>query len=303
MAKNPYEILGVTTDASDDEIKKRYRKLAKELHPDLNPGDVDAEERFKRISAAYGIIGDPDKRKRFDKGEIDESGQEKPEQPFYRQYADEGGGFRYHTTAGYDDFVDLSDLFGGRGARRQGATEGFAMRGPDLRYQLEVDFLEAVNGAKKRIILPDGSALDLTVPKGLENGQTLRLKDKGAPGLGEGPPGDALVQVSIRPHAYFVRDGDNIKLELPITIDEAVLGGKIEVPTIAGKVSLNIPKGTSGGRTLRLRGKGVENGKTKKTGDQLVELRIVLPSNIDPELENVMTKWKAEHAYDPGRNF
>jgi len=303
MADNPYQMLGVTADASDDEIKKAYRKLAKELHPDLNPGDAAAEERFKKISAAYGIIGDPDKRERFDKGEIDETGQERPEQQYYRQYADDGGGFRYHSTAGYDDFVDLSDLFGGRGARQRGTAEGFAMRGPDLRYHLEVDFLEAANGAKKRIMLPDGSALDLTVPKGLADGQTLRLKGKGAPGLGEGPPGDALVQVTVRPHAYFVREGDDVKMILPITIDEAVLGGQVDVPTISGKVSLKIPKGSSGGRILRLRGKGITDAKSNKAGDQLVELRVVLPETIDPQLEEALSAWKAEHAYDPGRKF
>jgi len=303
MAENPYDVLGVSPKATDAAIRKAYRKLAKELHPDLNPGDKKAEERFKHVSAAYAVVGDEETRARFDRGELDESGQKRPEQQFYKEYADRDGGFRYHTSAGYDDFVDLSDLFGGRFGGGRDSRSGFSMRGPDLRYGLEVDFLEAVQGAKKRIMLPDGGALDLTVPAGFRDGQVLRLKGKGGPGLGEGPPGDALVEITVRPHPYFKREGDDITLQVPITIDEAILGAKIEVPTISGKVALKIPKGSSGGRVLRLKGKGVKGPGRSKKGDQLVELRIVVPEKIDPELEEAIKDWRAKNAYDPGRAF
>ena len=303
MAENPYDVLGVSPKATDAEIRKAYRKLAKEFHPDLNPGDKKAEERFKHVSAAYAVVGDEETRARFDRGELDESGQERPEQQFYKEYADRDGGFRYHTSAGYDDFVDLSDLFGGRFGGGRDGRSGFSMRGPDLRYGLEVDFLEAVQGAKKRIMLPDGGALDLTVPAGFRDGQVLRLKGKGGPGHGEGPPGDALVEIAVRPHPYFKREGNDIKLQVPITIDEAILGAKIEVPTISGKVALRIPKGSSGGRVLRLKGKGVKGPGRSKKGDQLVELQIVVPEKIDPELEEAIKDWRAKNAYDPGRAF
>ena len=181
-------------------------------------------------------------RAKFDRGEIDESGQERPQQQYYKEYADHDGGFRYHTSAGYDDFIDLSDLFGGRfgggpgaGGPGAGGRSGFAMRGPDMRYDLEIEFLEAVQGASKRITLPEGGTLDLKVPAGFRDGQVLRLKGKGGPGMGEGPPGDALVEISVRPHPFFTRDGNDIRLQVPITIDEAILGAKIDVPTDLGQ--------------------------------------------------------------------
>lgn len=304
MSEDPYKVLGVARDASQDAIRKAYRKLAKEAHPDLNPGDKKAEDRFKTISAAYDIVGDADKRARFDRGEIDASGTERPsQQDFYRQYADADGGFRYQSSAGFDDFADISDLFSDmfqRGGRGGGAGRGpRQMKGQDLRYQLPVDFLDAVNGAKRRVTMPDGRTLDITVPPGTRSGQTLRLKGKGVPGTNGGPDGDALVEIQVGAHPLFERDGDDIVVELPISIDEAVLGGKVAVPTTTGKVNLTIPKGASSGQTLRLRGKGVPAGKNRAAGDQRVKLKIVMPAGIDEDLETFMKSWRESHAYNP----
>lgn len=303
MSEDPYKVLGVARDASQDAVRKAYRKLAKEAHPDLNPGDKKAEDRFKAISAAYDIVGDADKRARFDRGEIDASGTERPsQQDFYRQYADADGG-RYQSSAGFDDFADLSDLFSDmfqRGGRGGGAGRApRQMRGQDLRYQLPVDFLEAVNGAKRRVTMPDGKTLDIAVPPGTRSGQTLRLKGKGMAGMNGGPVGDALVDIQVAAHPLFERDGDDIVVELPISIDEAVLGGKVAVPTITGTVNLTIPKGASSGQTLRLRGKGVPAGKDRLAGDQRVKLKIVMPPGIDEELETFMKSWRESHAYNP----
>lgn len=295
MEKDLYATLGAKRGASADDIRKAYRKLAKETHPDLHPGDKAAEERFKKVTAAFDILGDPAKRKRYDAGEIDASGQERPEQRYYREYADGDGGFRYRSQEGFNDFSDLfGDLFG-----RNKAGAGFSMRGSDFRYNLDIGFLEAVNGAKKRVLLPEGDTLDITVPAGVEQGQVLRLKGKGGPGVGRGPAGDALIELKIRPHPLFEREGDDILLELPVTLDEAVLGAKVEAPTIHGRVSLAVPKGASGGQILRLRGKGIKNAQTGVTGDQRVKIKIVLPAVVDGDLQNFMQSWREEHRYDP----
>lgn len=301
MADDPYKVLGVAREAAADDIRKAYRKLAKENHPDLHPGDTAAEERFKAVAAAYDLLGDPDKRARFDGGEIDASGQEKPEQQYYRDYADAGAGHPYHSTEGFADFADagdvFSDLFGHvRGAGRAGGD--FRMRGGDARYSFAVDFLDAVNGAKQRINLPDGAALDLTIPAGVRDGQVLRLKGKGMAGIGGGPPGDALVEVHVRPHKLYRREGDDIHIELPITLAEAVRGAKIDVPTIGGKVTMTVPKGANSGTRLRLKGKGVAAGKSKR-GDQYVTLTVVMPDRPDDELAEFLERWEGENPYDP----
>jgi DnaJ-class molecular chaperone len=288
MDQELYRTLGVGRSATHDEIRGAYRRLAKEYHPDRNPGNTAAEEKFKRISAAFDILGDPDKRKKYDNGEIDASGRETG--GFYGG----GGAGRYKTS---DNFGDFGDIFGDVFGRSQGG--GFNMRGMDYRYHLEIDFLEAVNGVKKRVLLPEGETLDINVPSGVVQGQVLRLKGKGGPGVGRGQPGDALIELKIRTHGFFEREGDDIILDLPITIDEAVLGGKVEAPTIDGRVALTIPKGASSGQLLRLRGKGVRNTQSGNTGDQLVKLRIVLPSPPDAQLAEFMEKWRAAHAYDP----
>jgi DnaJ-class molecular chaperone len=299
VSKDPYEVLGVAKGASQDEIHKAYRKLAKKLHPDLNPGNAESAERFKEVASAHDLLGDPEKRARFDRGEIDASGAERPQQRYYREYADAGGARQYHSSAGFEDFGDASDLFADLFGRGRGGTRSARMRGQNVQYRLEVDFLEAVRGGKQRITLPDGNALDLTIPEGATDGQVLRLKGKGGPGIGGGPPGDALIELIIRPHPLFVRQGDDIVVELPITIDEAVLGGKVEVPTVSGRVALTVPKGATSGQTLRLRGKGVKRRDGKGNGDQLVKLKVVLPQRIDGELEEFMQRWRDQHRYDP----
>ena len=304
MAEDPYKVLGVPRDAPDEEIRRVYRKLAKQLHPDLNPSNPAAsEERFKKVSSAYDIVGDPVKRKQYDRGEIDANGE--PRRGYQRAQAGgagpfggRAGGARHGEEFGFGDI--FSDLFGG--ARAGGWGEADATRGRDVRYTLEIDFLEAATGAKKRVTMPDGGVLDLTVPRGVSDGQVLRLKGKGSPGVRGSEAGDALVEIKVRPHPQFSRAGDDIALELPITIDEAVLGAKVEVPTVSGRVQLTIPKGTGSGRVFRLKGKGVHNSTTGSTGDQLVTVRIVLPQTIDDELAYFMSEWRQSHRYDPRKS-
>ena len=299
MSDDPYAALGVAKTATQDEIRKAYKKIAKESHPDLNPGDAKATERFKAASAAHDLLKDPEKRARFDAGEIDASGQERPERKFYREYA-EGPEATYHTSRGFEDFGDLGDVFGdlfGQRARGTRRAEGIRMRGPDRHYTLEVGFLEAARGATRRITLPDGQVLDVKIPEGLADGQTIRLRGKGGEGIGGGPAGDALVTVGVTEHAFFRREGEDILVEVPITLDEAVLGGRVEVPTIDGRVALTVPKGASSGRVLRVRGKGVKRGDRR--GDQLVTLKVVSPPVIDGELEEFFRRWRQGHAYDP----
>ena len=309
MSDDPYEVLGVARTASPDEIKKAYRKLAKTLHPDLNPGDKSKEAAFQRVGNAYEILGDAEKRRRFDAGEIDASGQERPQRQYYRQHAQADPQGRYDSAEGFGDFEDLSDvfgdLFGGR-ARRGGAGPGgfggfgggMDARGGDLRYAMEVDFLDAARGAQRSITLPDGGSIDLTVPAGLRDGQTLRLKGKGQPGFGKGGPGDAYVTVTVRPHPVWTRDGNDVELELPITVDEAVLGAKVEVPTISGSVAMRVPKGASSGDRLRLKGKGIAPARGE-AGDQFVRLKIVLPPTLGPEIEDLAERLRARGGFDP----
>jgi DnaJ-class molecular chaperone len=300
-AEDPYVVLGVKKGASDDEIRKAYRKLAKQYHPDLNPGKKEAETKFKAVNAAYDLLSDPEMRRRFDAGEIDAAGNDRPDRTFYRQWAEGAGSDKYqerHFEYGAEDIDDiLSGLFNrGRARGGRGAGAGMRMRGGDRRYTLKVDFLDAVNGAKQRLALGPGKHLDVTIPAGIEDGQVLRLKGQGEPGMGGGPAGDALVEVKVAPHPYFRRDGDDIRLEWPVSLAEAVLGGKVEVPTASGRVALTVPKGSNTGTTLRLKGKGV-GGK----GDQYVTLKVMLPESVDPELESFVRDWSAKRPYTPRR--
>jgi len=298
MADDPYATLGVGKNASEDDIRRAFRKLAKELHPDIAKG---TEERFKKVSSAYEILGDPDKRRAYDRGEIDGRGD--PRHPGSRQYARGARAGAAAGAGGFDEFGfgDIfSDIFGAAG-QRAGARPNFVSKGHDVRYTLEVDFLEAVSGATKRVTLPAGGTLDLNVPAGVADAQVLRLKGRGQRGAGGAEAGDALVEIRVRPHPQFKRDDDDILLEIPITIDEAVLGGKIEVPTVSGRVTLTLPKGTSSGRVFRLKGKGVKSAGRSEAGDQLVAVRIVLPESIDDNLAYFFSEWKQKHGYDPGR--
>tara|TARA_R110002094_G_scaffold161731_3_gene146804 strand:- start:886 stop:1836 length:951 start_codon:yes stop_codon:yes gene_type:complete len=300
---NPYKVLGVEPAATDKEIKSAYRKLAKELHPDLNPGDAKAEERFKAVSAAYAIVGDKEQRARFDRGEIDAAGHETPKQQYYRSYADSGPDTQYYSTGGFDDFGDESDLFSElfRRARsgQGGNARGFSgpIPGQDVQYHLTVGFMDAVRGARKRITMPNGETLDVSVPAGIRDGQSIRLKGKGGEGFNGGPAGDAYVQIAVGSHRLFRREGKDILMELPLTLDEAVLGAKIAVPTIHGNVNVTVPAGANTGQTLRLKGKGIAAGKSGDAGDQLVRLKVVLPKKIDAELASFMEKWREKHGY------
>jgi DnaJ-class molecular chaperone len=304
MAIDPYAALGLSRTATADEIKKAYRKIARTSHPDLNPDDPAAEAKFKAASAAYDLLKDSETRARFDRGEIDASGAERQQQrTYYRDYAEQPAN-PYRRDQSYEDF-DPSDIFAemlrGRGRGRTGQGQGnagFSARGMDTHYSLTVPFLDAAKGATTRITLADGSSVDVKIPEGAEEGTTLRLRGKGEPGYGDGPPGDALITLGIQPHPVFRRDGDDILVTLPITLAEAVLGGKVETPTIGGPVNLTVPKGASSGQTLRLRGRGIR-GK----GDQKVELKIVMPAKIDQPLADFMEAWKGSNAYDPRKGM
>jgi DnaJ-class molecular chaperone len=295
VAKDPYAVLGVAKTATAEDIKQAYRKRVKQLHPDLHPGDKKAAEQFKEVAAAYDIVGDPDKRAKFDRGEIDAAGQEQRQQRYYRDFADQPDARRYRSRGGFADFEDVSDLFSdffAHGARAQDEP------GVNTHYRLEIDFLTAAKGGQQRITLPGGRQLDVAIPEGVVDGQTLRLKGLGEPGRGNAPPGDALIEIQVRPHPAFERKGDDILSELAIALDEAILGAKIEAPTLSGRVVITVPKGSSSGQTLRLKGKGVK-GKSGVVGDHLIRLKIVMPKQIDDELYAFIERWRRTHAYDP----
>lgn len=289
MSDDPYKVLGVSKDAPQDDIRKAYRKLAKKLHPDLNPGDKTAEAEFKKVSGAYDVLGDAEKRARYDRGEIDASGAERPQREYYRNYAGSNAD-PYSTNEGFSDFSGDDDIFSTifrRGAR----SNNVRMRGQDMHYRLELDFLDAVNGGTKQLTLPDGSVLDVSIPAGTREGQTLRLRGKGGPGLNGGPPGDAFIEIGIRPHPIFTRKDDDIHVELQLPLTDAVLGGKINVPTIDGSVTMTVPKWSNTGRVLRLKGKGIRRADGPN-GDEYVTLKIVLPEKPDPELEKLVRDWQ-----------
>jgi DnaJ-class molecular chaperone len=318
--RDPYDVLGVSKGASAAEIKNAYRKLAKRLHPDANKHDPRAASRFAELNSAYEILGEEKKRKAFDRGEIDAEGK-----PRFRGFEGFGaggpgggfgrGGFESFTWgsdagrrgsggfAGFDDILKeaFGGMAGGAGARSRGGfgfepgDSGADTTTSDLRASLSVSLDEAAHGVKKRVLLPTGKEVEVKIPAGLSDGQQIRLKGQGTAGYGRA--GDLLITVSIEPHPLFVREGADLRLELPIALHEAVLGAKVRVPTLEGPVDLAIPPGTSSGRTFRLKSRGfpARDGK----GDLLATVRIVLPERGDAELDELMRKWRDSKPYDP----
>jgi DnaJ-class molecular chaperone len=297
---DPYKTLGVKKDASQDDIRRAYRKLAKQHHPDLNPGNAKAEEVFKGVTAANDLLSDPEKRGQFDRGEIDASGQEQAPRSSYRDYAEGDAGRRYSPGGDFggfntDDFDDIfASAFGG-GQARGGVTP---RRGADEHYSLTADFLDAINGAIQRLTLPDGRTLNAKIPPATADGQVLRLRGQGSPGRNGGPAGDALIEIHVAPHPFFRRDGQDIRMELPITLSEAVLGGSIEAPTPAGPVKMRIPAGSDTGSELRLRGRGLPAHSGRAAGDLYATLRVAI-GVPDAALKAFLETWKPEHPAYP----
>ena len=300
MAGDPYKELGVSRGASADEIKKAFRKLAKELHPDKNPGNREADERYKRVTAAFDLLGDAEKRAKFDRGEIDADGRE--------QFRGFGGGAKGGPggnpfgqggaqRGGFEN-IDLDELFGGMfgGARAGGPRGGFSSRGQDVKATLEISLEDSIAGATRRIQFSDGRTLDVTIPKGAADSQVIRLRGQGAPGAsGRSEAGDALITLKIARHPVFQRDGADLTMDLPVSLPDAVLGGKVPVRTPEGTVSMTIPPGSSSGKILRLKGRGAFVGG--KRGDLLAKLLILLPD----EAHDGLTKLAQEMRVNSGR--
>ncbi|MFZ5704344.1 MAG: DnaJ C-terminal domain-containing protein [Pseudomonadota bacterium] len=314
-----YSMLGLKRGADEAEIKKAYRKLAKELHPDRNTDNPKAAERFAEVTAAYDLLSDRDKRAQYDRGEIDEQGN--PRGPF--GFGGRGGG-GFNPGAGpggasfdFGDGADFGDIFegifgrsrgagAGPGAGRRGGFGGFGtqgggrpLRGADVSYKLSVPFEDAAALKAQRISLPSGKTIDVKLPNGVETGTQMRLAGQGDEG--PGGRGDAIVTVEVRPHRFFIRDGDDVRLDLPVALEEAVLGEKVRVPTVDGAVMLAIPKGTASGKTLRLKGKGFHR-KDGSRGDQLVTVMIDIPQG-DAELEAFVERWSGKGQRNPRAQF
>ena len=303
--RDPYEVLGVPKTASAAEIKSAFRKLAKKYHPDQSK-ELKAKERFAEVGAAYEILGDEKKRSSFDRGEIDAEG--KPRAPQFEGFGfgrqpSAGGNFGFDFGAGFSgdgggvDSDILSELFGAGRSRTR--TRNGPMRGEDVGVSVGVPLTTAVNGGSIRVALPTGKTLDVAVPAGIEDGKSIRLRGQGHPGSRLGPPGDVIVTIRYAPHPLFKVDGRDLRLDLPITLYEAILGARVRAPTLNGEVEVSIAPGTSGGRVLRLRGKGLPATGEQGAGDLLATLRIVLPSKLDGELDALMRKLRDEKPYDP----
>ncbi len=310
MASDPYQVLGVQRTASADEIRKAFRKLAKANHPDTNPNNKAAEERFKQVSGAFDIIGDVEKRKKFDAGALDADGRETFGGGFGGGQGGPwgpppGGGFGAGAGRGQSfEGVDLNDILGemfggrGRGGGAGGGFGGFSQRGADVRARMDIDLEDAIRGAKRRIAFSDGRTIDVTIPKGAQEGQTLRLKGQGSPG--RSGPGDAFIELNIAPHPIFRREGTVLVMDVPVTAYDAVLGGRAEAPTPDGPVTLTIPKGANTGTRLRLKGRGLSDAKGVR-GDLFARLVVTLPDKPDAALEAFAEAWKRERPYSPKR--
>lgn len=296
--KDPYETLGVASTATADDVQKAYRKLAKKLHPDLNPGNPEAEEKFKEVAGAYDVVGDVEKRARFDRGEIDAGGAERPRQNYYRDFQSSSEDHPYSNDSGFSDFMNSDDALAK--LLRRNARAQANRRGQDVHYRLPIEFVESIAGASKRLNMPDGSTLDVTIPPGTIEGQILRLRGKGAPGAGKGDFGDALIEVEVKPAQSFTRQGDDISLEWPVSLSEAVQGARINVATPTGEVTMAVPKGSNTGTILRLRGKGAPK-RGGGHGDQLVKLKIMLSKEPDAELEAFVAGWERGKTFNPRR--
>jgi DnaJ-class molecular chaperone len=320
---DPYSVLGVSKTASADDIRKAFRKLAKKHHPDLNPGDKAAEAKFKEITLAHDLLSDADKRRRFDAGEIDASGQEQAPRGFYRDHAGGPGGAKYDRAAGHEGFADMGDVFAEMFGQGRGGARGFSFEdlqgmgggpfgggrrggprdGGAMSFTMSVPFLTAARGGKQRVTMPDGRSLDITIPEGATDRQTIRLKGQGAQGRDGGKPGDAYVELHIEPHAFFQARDNDVHIELPVSLTEAVLGGKVEVPTVGGKVMANIPAGSNSGTSLRLKGRGLLHAKSGQRGDQYVKLKVVLPEKVDDKLKAFLESWEEGKSQDPRKSM
>jgi len=295
--RDPYQVLGVGRTASAEDIKQAYRRLAKLYHPDLNPGRADIEHKFKEVNGAYALLSDAEKRARFDRGEIDATGAERPDRSFRRAYA--GTGRDDPFGFGDDSFADF---FSSATRRRSGTSgSGAKTRGNDVAYSVTVPFVDACLGTKRRLMLSTGKSIDVNVPPGTADLSKLRLKGQGLPGLGGGQPGDAIVEVQVDPHPFFVRRENDIHLDVPMTLQEALLGATIKVPTLDGLVAVKVPKGSNTGTVLRLKGKGVPHADRRLRGDQYVKLTVVLPDRPDAELTGFVERWAKSHDYDVRR--
>lgn len=312
MMRDPYEILGLDKSATQKDIKDAFKKLTRKHHPDLHPDDPKAAEKFSEISAANDLLGDPGTRRRFDAGEIDASGAERPQQQYYRDYAGGPGAGAYRWSgdshAWQDGFGQEDDLeeflrqaFGGAAGTRR--RHEMRARGPDVSYTLTVGFLEAATGATRTVTLPDGKTLKLTIPEGAHDRQTLRLKGQGGAGYGGGPAGDAYVEIHVEPHAFFHRKDNNIHVDVPVTLKEAVLGAKIKVPTISGAVTLTVPPGSNTGKVLRLREQGILDRKSGRRGHQYVTLKVELPEGDEPELVEFLRNWTPRTQQNPRKEM
>jgi len=305
VASDLYKELGVSKGAGADEIKKAFRQLAKQLHPDKNPGDTATEERFKRVTAAFDVLGDPEKRAKYDAGQIDAQGNEQTYQPRGGTRPGGFGGFRHEGGPGgranFDD-IDLEELFGrfgGGGGRTTGRTS-FGQRGQDVRATLEISLEDSITGTTRRIQFSDGRTLDVAIPKGATDGQVIRLRGQGAPGRTGGDAGDALIELKIGAHPVFRLDGPDLAMDLPISVPDAVLGGKIAVRTPDGTVSLTVPKGSNSGKVMRLKGRGAFVGG--KRGDLKVRLVVTLPDEQDEALVKFAQDWRDRQPYRPWRS-